>query len=421
MRRLRSWLLVVLITGCSVYLLLFWPLRDSHPRPRLAHGTLAIRNAKIYPSPDAPPIDPGTVLVHDGRIVAVGSEISVPLDAQILPCERCVVMAGFWNAHIHFTEPKWDFAAWKSAATLNAQLADMLTSRGFSTVVDTGSDLRITVSIRRRIEKGELLGPAIYTAGSALYPPKGVPHYLKNTLPFYVLWLMPQPSTPAEASGIEKQNIARGADLLKLFTGSYVTRDKVLPMPEAIASAAASVAHTRGQLVYSHASDLAGTKVAIQSGVDVLAHAPDTTEGIDDALLQSMVDRHMAMIPTLKMFATTVTTNPAYLQPIYAEVRKFHSFGGQLLFGTDVGYMTDYTTEDEFHALGQSGLNARDILRMLTTAPSERFGVTNEKGTITPGKLADLVVLDADPAYDISAFAKVRSTVRSGLLIYTRP
>jgi imidazolonepropionase-like amidohydrolase len=92
-----------------------------------------------------------------------------------------------------------------------------------------------------------------------------------------------------------------------------------------------------------------------------------------------------------------------------------------LLFGTDVGYMTDYSTEDKFRALQQCGLSAPDILRMLTTAPAERFGVANEKGTITPGKLADLVVLDTDPADDIAAFASIRCTVRNGRVLYTRP
>jgi imidazolonepropionase-like amidohydrolase len=294
----------------------------------------------------------------------------------------------------------------------------MLTSRGFTTVVDAGSDPRVTISLRRRIETSGLLGPAIYTAGTALYPPRGVPYYLKNTLPLYLIWFIPQPATAAEAARVEQRNIARGADLLKLFTGSYIQRGRVLPMPEAIARAAAGVAHRHGQPVYSHPSDLAGTKVAVASGVDVLAHAPDSADGIDAELLGAMVARHMAMIPTLKMFATTVTTNPAYLQPIYAEVRRFHALQGDLLFGTDVGYMTDYRTEDEFRALAQCGLSARDILRMLTTAPSQRFGVAGQKGSIAPGKLADLVVLSGDPERDITAFARVRFTVRNGRLVY---
>jgi imidazolonepropionase-like amidohydrolase len=158
----------------------------------------------------------------------------------------------------------------------------------------------------------------------------------------------------------------------------------------------------------------------MNSGVDVLAHAPSEPAGVDAALLQSLVDKHMAMVPTLKMFATTASKDPAFLNPIYTEVRQFHADGGQLIFGTDVGYMTEYSTEDEFRALEQSGLNAMDILRMLTTAPSERFGVTDRNGTIAVGKLADLVILSADPASEVANFAKVQTTVRSGRVIYSR-
>ena len=66
----------------------------------------------------------------------------------------------------------------------------------------------------------------------------------------------------------------------------------------------------------------------------------------------------MAMIPTLKMFATTVTTNPAYLQPIYDEVRTFHALGGQLMFGTDVGYMTEATAPTTSSARSSSAASA---------------------------------------------------------------
>src|SRR5208283_4870199 len=159
----------------AFYGLVFWPLRNPHPLVRPSTGLLAIRDARIYPSPDEPPLERATVVVRDGRVSAVGTDISVPPGAQVIPCDHCVVTAGFWNAHVHFTEPKWRFADWKSRDTLSRQLADMLTSRGFTTVVDVGSDLRVTVSLRRRIEAGDLPGPKIYTAGAAQYPPHGIP------------------------------------------------------------------------------------------------------------------------------------------------------------------------------------------------------------------------------------------------------
>ena len=92
----------------------------------------------------------------------------------------------------------------------------------------------------------------------------------------------------------------------------------------------------------------------------------------------------MAMIPTLKMFTTTVTTDPHYMDPICDEVHQFHQLGGQLIFGTDVGYMTDYTTDGEFVELGKSGLDWKTVLAMLTTNPAARMGVSDSKGTVDP-------------------------------------
>jgi imidazolonepropionase-like amidohydrolase len=421
LRRLAVLAAILLAVFClAAYFLVLWPLRDPHPAIRLGDQTLAIRDATVYPSPDDQPLLHTSILIRDGYIADVGPNIAIPPNARILPCNHCFVTAGFWNVHVHFTQPKWQWAAFKSSSTLNAQLADMLSSRGFTTVADLGSDLRNTLSLRRRIESGDLLGPCIYTAGAAQYPPHGIPYYLRDTLPPILIRLMPQPDTPAQAAEDERINIGRGADLLKLFTGSYITRGHVLPMPPANAQAAVQFAHARHQLAFAHPSNLEGVLIARDASVDVLAHAADDADGVTPQILQSLVDRHMAMVPTLKMFATTVTSDPAYLNPIYAEVRQFHAIGGQLLFGTDVGYMTDYTTSGEFEGLTQSGLSPQDILRMLTTAPAQRFNVSDQKGRVLSGRLADLVILTADPYADAANFAAVQTTLRSGIVTYSR-
>jgi imidazolonepropionase-like amidohydrolase len=381
---------------------------------------LAIRNARVYVSPHEPVLDGVTVVVRDGKILAVGEDLSIPAGAQILPGEGRVVTAGFWNAHVHFTEPKWANIRRASSGVLNAQLRDMLTSRGFTTVVDTGSDPRVTMRLRRRNESEQLSGPTIYTAGLSVFPPNGIPYYLRNDLPFWVRPWIPQPSSPASAARIAARNFARGADILKLFTGSYVARGKIKNMPEEIARAAAQAAHSEGRLVFSHPSNFEGVRVALRAGVDVLAHPPDTTVGVDDSILRYAADHKICMTPTLKMFAETASSNPEYLDPIYALVRKFHGMGGVLLFGTDVGYLHDYSTLEEFQALGRCGLDGWSILRMLTTAPAHRFGVGDSTGTVTVGCRADLVLLDSDPIQDIGAFSQVRATIRGGLVTYLR-
>ena len=382
---------------------------------------LVVENATIYPAPGASAIPRGTVLVRDGRIESVGTDGSTPPGATIVPGDGRFLVAGFWNCHVHFTQPHWRSAAAGPAAQLEGPLREMLTSRGFTSAVDTGSDPRLTVPIRRRIESGEVRGPRIWTAGSGLYPPRGIPFYVRDEIPFWIRWLIPQPRSPAAAIRAVERNLRYGADLVKLFTGSYVARGSVKNMPEPIARAAVDVAHRHGQLVFSHPSNLEGTRIAVTAGVDVLAHPPDSTEGVDTALLRSLVERRMAVVPTLKMFATTVTRNPEYLEPIYRIVREFRALGGELLFGTDVGYMADYSTEDEFRALGSAGLDGAAVLAALTTAPARRFGLAAETGTITPGRSADLVLLDEDPMRDLRAFARVRATIRAGRLLYLTP
>jgi imidazolonepropionase-like amidohydrolase len=191
-------------------------------------------------------------------------------------------------------------------------------------------------------------------------------------------------------------------------------------MPLDIATAAVKEAHLNGKLVFAHPSDLARVRVAMDSGVDVLAHAADDTRGVDAALLRSAIAKNMAMIPTLQMFTTTVTSDPHYMDPMRAEVQQFHELGGTLIFGTDVGYMTDYTTQREFSELGLSGLDWKTVLAMLTTNPAARMGVSNAKGSVTPGKLADLTILDADPAESLTNFSRVQAVVRSGKVVWQR-
>ncbi len=413
-------LAVLVVVGGGGYAALQWMIHNPHPAVTLGSGTFVIRGAKIYPSPDDAPIEHASILIRDGRIVAVGAGIAIPQDAETLPCDHCVVTAGFWNAHVHFTQSKWALAAFRSMPSLERSLQDMLTSRGFTTVVDTGSNPFDTVSLRRRIETGGVLGPHIYTAGSAQYPPHGIPFYLRETLPRPLLRMMSTPNNPAEAVHDEQVNIERGADVLKLFTGAYVERNDIEPMPLENAVAAVGVAHAHGQLAFTHPSNLKGILIARDAGVDVLAHAADDTDGVTPEVLQSIVDHHMAMVPTLKMFGSTVTHKAAYLDPIYAEVKQFHALGGELLFGTDVGYMTDYSTEDEFDALAHSGLDAREILRMLTVNPARRFHVEADKGRVAPGQMADLVILGSDPAERVTNFSDVRLTLRGGRILYQR-
>jgi dihydroorotase-like cyclic amidohydrolase len=115
---------------------------------------LALVGAKIYLSPSEPPIENGTILIHNGHILSVGpvAEIKVPRGATIIDCKGLVVTAGFWNSHVHILLPELLHAEKLSSGHITLQLQQMLTRWGFTTVFDIASVLQNTNINRRRIE-----------------------------------------------------------------------------------------------------------------------------------------------------------------------------------------------------------------------------------------------------------------------------
>jgi imidazolonepropionase-like amidohydrolase len=101
-----------------------------------------------------------------------------------------------------------------------------------------------------------------------------------------------------------------------------------------------------------------------------------------------------------------------------AELRAFSQAGGEVLFGTDVGYTDHFDTALEFTLMARASLSFKQILASLTTAPARRFGVSDRKGRVVRGMDADLVVLDGDPAKDITALSRVRLVIRAGKIVY---
>jgi imidazolonepropionase-like amidohydrolase len=152
-------------------------------------------------------------------------------------------------------------------------------------------------------------------------------------------------------------------------------------MAPAIARTAVRIARRHGLPVFAHTSDRAGLRVALDAGVDVIAHVLDTTEGTAP-LLREAADLGRWLVPTLDMFAQTVTRDPAYIDPIHASLNLFREGGGRLLFGTDAGYLPDHDPSGEFAALHACGLGVDDVLAMLTTRPATAFGTGT--GTIAP-------------------------------------
>lgn len=390
--------------------------------PAAADPPLALVGVRIYPSPKEAPIPDGTILIQDGKIAGVGGkgEVRVPEGARVIEGAGLTVTAGFWNSHVHFMEPKWQNAAELPASRLAAQIREMLTRFGFTHALETGGDLRNTLALRRRIEAGEIPGPAIRTTGMPFVPPRGTPFYVAPMV-------LPEMAAPSEAAALVRQRIEEGADAVKLFTASPVVLGKpAVVMPAETARAAVSAAHELGRPVIAHPTSNSGIEVAVMSGVDILAHtAPDGDEPWSEALIRRMRTAGVALTPTLKLWTWELARNgappkaaEAFLELALQQTGAYSSAGGTILFGTDVGYMADYDPTDEYVLMSRAGMSFPQILASLTTAPAQRFEESGRTGRIARGMEADLVVLAGDPAADVRALANVRYTLRAGRILY---
>ena len=277
-----------------------------------------------------------------------------------------------------------------------------------------------TLSLRRRIEAGEVPGPRIFTAGIPLYPKDGIPWYVTESLPPEVVRQLYVPASAEEAVRDVDENVAGGADLVKLFlvtgvreNGRIVLRN----MDVRIVLAATTEAHRLGKLVAVHPSNIDGVELALAGHVDILAHTIQDPENWTPAVVSRLVAAHISLIPTLTLFGPT-----GNFSRVVGEVKSYTDAGGQVLFGTDVGFLTDYQSlSREFSYLGESGLTLPQLLETLTTAPAERFGLTGQTSRIAVGADADLVILRGTPSEGARILTQVAHTLRAGRMLYSSP
>jgi imidazolonepropionase-like amidohydrolase len=400
-----------------------------------AQGTDAwlLTAARIYPGPDESAIEEGAVLVRNGKVAAVGPKREIlAKDAAVhSQCSAGFVTAGFQNSHVHFIGEQWMDASRKPAPELARSMARMLTRYGYTTVVDIASDRGNTLALRARVESGEIPGPRILTVGWALFPPAGIPIYLDH-LPREFVQRLPQPANAEAAAHVVRENLDAGADATKLFLATPQAGGRLMRMPAEVARTAAQESHRRGKPVFAHPTDIDGVRDALAAKVDILAHSTLGAKALwPEPFLRDVIGSKVAMIPTLKLLGYELRKEgvpsdvSAQLIAISVDqVRAFRQAGGEVLFGTDVGYMTDFDPAEEYRLLARAGLAPMQILASLTTSPAARWNEGDKRGRVKAGMEADLVVLESDPASDPAAFAKVRCVFRAGKLLYpsvTRP
>lgn len=386
---------------------------------------VALVGGTIYASDTAEPLRDGVVLIRGSKIVSVGArmDVELPESAVSIDCTGQTITAGFWNSHVHFFERKWADVPAIPTQELERQLEEMLTQYGFTSVFDTGSTWSNTQALRDRIESGELRGPRIRSTGEALIAPEAMPSATILRVLGYLSMEAPEVSDGSQAGRAARALLDAGVDGIKVHL--QPPPQPLEPMPEEAIQAAAGAARRAGKPSFAHPSQATDVLAAVRAGVEVIAHTTPGSGPWDGSLIEAMLEAKVALTPTLTLWKSFMRHDRLSVQQMMTDtavgqLRSWVDAGGEVLFGTDLGAV-DYDPIPEYLLMTEAGMSYRQILASLTTSPSARFGDGEAAGRVEPGAVADIVVLEADPAEEIAALGRVRMTLRAGKIVYRHP
>ena len=370
---------------------------------------LVLRGARIYRSPGEPPLDRAVVILRAGTVERVGPEtIATPPGSRVLECAGKTITAGLWNAHVRFAQRKWENAPRMPKARLERELVETFLRHGFTSVVDAGSPLGNTAAIRARIASGEVKGPRIITTGEILYPPGGAPLPSFLTSMGLIAEKSREVSTPRDAIARVRDLLRRGADAIAV--SAAIPTSPPARMSPKVLDAISRETHRDGKLLLVHASDREGLGRALDANADVLLNLVPGAGLREDDGVARMKAAHVALVAAPERGGFDDATT--------AQLAAYAAAEGEILFGTD--FSPDDDPTEGYRRMGQAGMSVRQMLSSLTTAPAARFASFRWAGRLRPGMEADLVVLDADPEVDRTAFSRVRYAIRGGEIVYDR-
>ncbi len=339
------------------------------------------------------------VVIDGGLITSVGDPGTGPVHEQAVDGAGGVLLPGLIDCHVHLDG--------------RAQL-ELCARWGVTTVCDMGTrDVHALDALRA------LPGlPTVLRAGVPASAPGGT-HVAKMGFPADSA--VPD---PAQAARFVADQVAAGSDFVKIIVEDpKIPGTKALPPPTLAALVVA--AHEAGRLVVAHAVTRAAIRLAADAGVDVVTHAP--LDGVlAEDLVAELTDRGTVLIPTLTMMRGAADSLNAkvsmkilsglHIAPRldYANaegtVTAFHRAGATVLAGTDANNEPlvparpphGEAMHEELARLVASGLSPVEALRAATVLPATVFGLA-DRGGVSPGLRADLLLVRGDPTTDISA------------------
>lgn len=416
-----------------------------------AQVTVAITNVTVISMADTLPVPAQSVIVRDGRIAEIGpaSVVRIPAGAGVQDGRGRYLIPGLFDMHVHTSKSR-------------ASALGLYVVHGVTTVRDQGSEHAEVVRWRREIREGARVGPRMLIAGPYLESLRNVERMRRDppesrVEPFERSRIAV--GSPHDARRIIDSLAALELDHLKVRT--IQDRATYLALGEA--------ARAHGLRLTGHvvSPSPAALLEAGQSGVDhpFLLDPDSLPETRRRALWTELVRRDVGVVPTLVVLRESVLRQQAYFDSLVAEeatghplrpylsrflildwreqaseqtpqrraaferfwpwvlnqVREMRDAGVRIMAGTDVAVLNIFpglSLHQELEFLADSaGMSPFEALASATREPAEWLGIADSVGTIEVGKVADLVLLDANPLADVSNTQRIAGVVLRGRLL----
>jgi imidazolonepropionase-like amidohydrolase len=396
---------------------------------RVPDDALVIRNGTVIDGTGRALIADGVVVVQGDRIVAVGeaADFEIPESARILDAGGGTILPGVLNSHTHSTD---------NPVVRRAFLTD-----GVTTVCNVGTSLD---QLSGFDEASAPEGPAArgYWAGPIITAPDGYPGTV------YGFQFNYEVGSPEEARAAVADLLDRGASMIKITLAPGDPRDPWPILDLERVRAIVEEAHARGVLVRAHVFEpYLVEDIVLPTGIDVIEHSPfpilspeeessvlehedprtqlfDVVAPEFERLQARVVERGIVMVPTLDGHIGNLFKKPdrspveQIVVDVHVEaVRRFHALGGIIAVGNDYGGIPRVELGmplTEMKLLLAAGLTPLEVIEASTRNAAFVCGQGDTLGTLEPGKLADVIIVDGDPLADLDAMDRVRAVIKGG-------
>jgi imidazolonepropionase-like amidohydrolase len=402
-------------------------------------SVVVLEGARLIDGTGVPPRENAAIVIRGDRIAAIGTagKMHYPKGARVVDVRGRTIIPSLINGHGHLGVVLGTGQSPNAYTRENVQNALLQYEQyGVTSVLVMGLNRDLVYELRDEQNKSTFPGASIFTAGRGIGVPGAAPPVPVAPDQVY------RPATAEEARSEVREMASHHVDMIKIWVDDVFGRFSKM-QPE-VYSAIIDEAHMHGIKVAAHVFYLADAKSLVASGLDVLAHSV-RDQKVDADLINAMKARGVYYIPTLTVdesfyiFAEQpeLMANPFFTQAVSPELLKMfqspeyrakaegdpnlaknkaaHAMamqnlkllkdaGVRVAFGTDSGAFTTripgWAEHRELELMVESGLTPMEAITAATRV-SAGLLQAKDRGTLEPGKRADLIVLAANPLDDI--------------------